>query len=487
MRIATLTLLSVLLASAGFAATLNVPGNYATIQACVNAAQPGDTCFVAAGSYAGASIARSGAAGKYITLLADPSGAQPLLTGSINIGGNSYITVQGFQLSGASINTSLSGSHIKIIGNTFQNCGLKNCLDIYASHVLVDGNTFGPAGLNDDDMDIYNQYAVVRNNEAKGITETTQHPDFIQTFCVHGTTIALAFALVENNYAHDCTGADCHFFQFNNQDCDGTDIATNYIFRHNTAYNLGSLFMSTQAYSTTNRLTGMAIYNNTLGNVYRSTNQVNQFGGVGGGSIFGGFEKNDLVYQSMSTSGAMGLSFPTGFTLKNSLVYYPGHSVTATGNLSTCVSSGGCMINQDPKLTNYAGADYSLQAGSPAIDAGTSITTVASGDSGGGTSLVVNDAYAFQDGTWIDGIKADCISVRSVGNHICITAINYSTNTITLASDPGPRANGDPIYLYSDSNGNVQLQGTGPDMGAVESLYSQGTRPAPPTSLRIIR
>jgi hypothetical protein len=480
-----LTLLSLSLASASIAATLNVPGTYATIQACVNAAQPGDTCLIAAGTYAGASMARSGAAGKYITVQADPNGAQPILTGSISVGGNSYITVQGFQFNGGTVSTSLSGNHIKILGNTFLNCGLRNCLDIYASHVLIDGNTFGPTGLNDDDIDIYNQYAVVRNNEAKGIVETSEHPDFIQTFCVHGTTIALAFALVENNFAHDCTGADCHFFQFNNQSCDSTDVVTNYIFRYNRVYNLGSLFMSTQAYSTTNTLTSMAIYNNTLGNVYNSTNQVNQYGGVGGGATFGGFEKNELVYQSMNPSGAMGLSFPNGFSLKSSLVFYPGRTITATGNLATCVSSGGCIINQDPKLTNYAGADYSLQTGSPAIDAGTSIVTVASGDKGSGTSLVVNNAYAFQDGTWVDGIQADCVSVKTISNHVCITAINYSTNTITLAGDPGARAIGDPIYLYSDSNGSVHLKGSAPDIGAIEA--NSAARPAAPTNVTIIR
>ena len=59
--------------------------------------------------------------------------------------------------------------------------------------------------------------------------------------------------------------------------------------------------------------------------------------------------------------------------------------------------------NANPLFVNYISPgtesnNYHLQAGSPAIAAGTYLTTVASGDSGSGTSLVVNDASYFQDG-----------------------------------------------------------------------------------------
>jgi hypothetical protein len=68
----------------------------------------------------------------------------------------------------------------------------------------------------------------------------------------------------------------------------------------------------------------------------------------------------------------------------------------------------------------------------------------------------------------VDGINADCVAVKTVGNHVCITAINYTTGVITLSADPGTRSAGDPVWLYTDSNGTVQLYGSAPDIGAVE-------------------
>jgi len=475
MKIATLTLLSLFIASAGFAATLNVPGTYATIQACVNAAQPGDTCVVAAGSYAGANMVRSGAAGQRITIQA-ASGTQPTLTGSINVGTNDYITIQGFTFNGTTITASAGASYLKIIGNSFNNTGLRVGLAPVADHVLIDGNKFGP-NMNDDDINQWGQFWVIRNNEAIGITQTTQHPDFWQTYCSGAGTVG-AFTLIENNYAHDCVGGDCHFMQLNSATCT-TQTLTNYIVRQNKTKSIPSYFVGFQ--NNGGSMGKLAVYNNTIGDQTLDTNLVNQL------DASPSFDKNNIAYESMSFATQMGFVFPVGTTLKNALVYYPGHTITTRDNLTTCVSSGGCKINQNPKLNSYATGDFSLQAGSPAIDAGTSITTVASGDAGSGATLKVSDAYAFQDGTWVDGINADCISVKTVGNHICVTSINYSTNTITLASDPGPRSVGDSVWLYSNSNSTVVLNGSAPDMGAVESPFSQGVvAPTSPTNLRIV-
>ena len=104
---------------------------------------------------------------------------------------------------------------------------------------------------------------------------------------------------------------------------------------------------------------------------------------------------------------------------------------------------------------------------------------MASGDSGSGTSLIVNDAGFFQDGYGITGINSDCIAVTTVTNHVCITAVNYQTNTLTLASSI-TRSKGDPVWLYSDSTGRQVLFGNAPNIGAT---LDAGSRPAPPTNL----
>jgi len=111
---------------------------------------------------------------------------------------------------------------------------------------------------------------------------------------------------------------------------------------------------------------------------------------------------------------------------------------------------------------------------------------VASGDSGSGTSLVVTDAGFFQDGLGLNaaGVQADCISVTTVGNHVCITAVNYATNTLTLASSI-TRSHGDHIWLYSNSEGVQVLVGSAPNIGATFAVTSSGN-PVAPTNLSAV-
>jgi hypothetical protein len=118
--------------------------------------------------------------------------------------------------------------------------------------------------------------------------------------------------------------------------------------------------------------------------------------------------------------------------------------------------------------------DNHLQGGSPALAGGTNLTTV-NGAVTSSTTLVVADAGFFQaNAANIPGVNADCISVGTVSNHVCITAINYGTNTLTLAS-PVTASNSAPVWLYSDSSGNVQLAGTAPNIGALGASVTAPT------------
>ena len=148
--------------------------------------------------------------------------------------------------------------------------------------------------------------------------------------------------------------------------------------------------------------------------------------------------------------------------------------------------------NSNPLFVNYIGAgnksnNYQLQSGSPAIAAGTNLTT-AKGSGSPSTSLVVNDASYFQDGYGLSNaystVSPDCISITTASNHVCITAVNYSTNTLTLASAMN-WSSGDKIWLYSKSDGAQVLTGSAPDLGAYP-FGSGGTAPAPPTNLAAV-
>jgi hypothetical protein len=140
------------------------------------------------------------------------------------------------------------------------------------------------------------------------------------------------------------------------------------------------------------------------------------------------------------------------------------------------------LRNLNPQFASYP-TDATLLTTSPARNAGVALTTVASGDSGSGTSLKVNDAHGLQPG-WA-GTQGDTIRVGA-STTVQITAIDYSTNTITLASGIS-RAPSDPVYLYRNSSGAVVLFGSRPDVGA--SWFGGSTPPAPlpPTNVRIVR
>ena len=111
--------------------------------------------------------------------------------------------------------------------------------------------------------------------------------------------------------------------------------------------------------------------------------------------------------------------------------------------------------------------DLTLSPSSPCINAGTSLT-LASGAGNSSTSLTVDDAYPFQDGTWGSSLsthEADWIAIGTVGNVVQISSINYDTKVITLASAMTWADNAD-VWLYKDSTGTRVLYGTAPNQGA---------------------
>lgn len=181
------------------------------------------------------------------------------------------------------------------------------------------------------------------------------------------------------------------------------------------------------------------------------TCDINQPGGTCNSFV----DQNDLAWCTGTTCNLLGRS------------YGQGNFTDDPGN-----------IKADPLLVNYATNDVHLSPGSPAIGAGSSLTTVAAGDSGSGTALLVNDAGFFQDGYGLPGVNADQIRVGT-STVAQITSINYATNTLTLSSSI-TRSPGAPVYLFGDSNGRIVLTGNAPDIGA----FPAGSgKPAPPTGL----
>ncbi len=180
---------------------------------------------------------------------------------------------------------------------------------------------------------------------------------------------------------------------------------------------------------------------------------------------------------------------PTGNIVKNNIVYDNAEGDICQLSLydTACspetwdtLSNNWLTTDGDPKFTSIDLSDatsatlpnLSLQSNSTAIDGGTYLTQ-ANGSGSNSTTLVVDDALYFQDGTWGSDLNRginffpDWIAVGNTSNIVQISSINYSTNTITLASAISWSDN-DSVWLYKKSDGTRVLYGTAPEYGAHE-------------------
>lgn len=73
--------------------------------------------------------------------------------------------------------------------------------------------------------------------------------------------------------------------------------------------------------------------------------------------------------------------------------------------------------------------DLHLSIGSPSIDKGGALATIAS-PSGSGLSFTVADAAYFMDGWGISGVEGDEIHIVGTSQKAQITSANYGTNTL---------------------------------------------------------
>jgi hypothetical protein len=113
--------------------------------------------------------------------------------------------------------------------------------------------------------------------------------------------------------------------------------------------------------------------------------------------------------------------------------------------------------------------NLALQSESAAVDAGSHLTTTR-GRGSLSTTLTVDDALFFQDGTKgsaLSDVHADWIAVGNVKNVVEIRAVDYDANIIVL-SVPRSWNDGDRVWLLKDSSGRQVLSGSAPDLGAHE-------------------
>ncbi len=208
------------------------------------------------------------------------------------------------------------------------------------------------------------------------------------------------------------------------------------------------------------------VYNNTI---YHS--------GFGDPDISPGFKWGiDVVGISLPEY----FPWPLSLAFKNNIVYdyFSGEfGYTPSAEAQITYENN---FNANPSFTNTDMSDKTssvlpdlrLQPSSLCIDAGIHLTQT-NGSGSNSTTLLVDDALFFQDGTWGSALThgvthyPDWIAIGTVTNIVKIAAINYTANTITLAA-PMTWTDNAKIWLLSDSGGRLVLNGTAPDIGAHE-------------------
>ena len=490
-------------------------GDCTVIQTCVNLMAAGDTTTVFVGTYNENVTISAGSVGSYKTLTVNGSdvvsvtsvtlGSHTKLIGNCTPG--AAIASCGFSFNRAAspgsacLSLSSSATDIFIRGNVLQSCARLTTQTAGGNtFYYIQGNTFAwaqcapptPGQVCGQHIGDWGDNSLVENNDfshyqlaanIQGTKHLWRNNNFHDQFETeagsnhHTDSIFMEpnfttqQIVLEGNLLRNAVGPNAKQHLTQDDSCSpGPCTFGNVIQRFNVVSRTGGA-----AITDDKTWPNVKVYNNTFVDEFKDLSI--QFGGdnmLGTGA--GNVVLNSIWYYTFSATDFNPYACTNCSSYGHSLYFCTGTCTNVhphTYGSGTFTSDPG-NLNADPKFANYVSAgsaanDYHLQSGSPAIAAGTSLTTVANTDTGSGTSLIVNDVTYFQDGYGLANpfstVAGDCISVTTVGNHACITAINYSTNTLTLSGSIS-RSSGDPVWLYSKSDGVLVLTGSAPDMGA---------------------
>ncbi len=486
---------------------------FRTIQKAANVVNPGDTVYVRGGTYnERVALTRSGSSRAYITVRNYP-GETAILDGTGLGNGRmflatnvSWLKIIGFKIrnytgAGIQIQSSgtYSGSHIEIRDNEIYNSSFEGG-DSWAiivaawpwgstnsyTDITVDGNyihdvkTGVPSSYNEaltlagriDRLQITNN--IIDNASFIGIDLVGRGSQYPRDGIVSGnevknsgydrSTSAIYIdgaknITIEDNKVHDNTGVGID---------EGAEepgfVTENIIVRRNKVWNNDRQISIGGGYRGTSR--NSRIVQNTAAVTVSGKHDIYYL--AKGRDHVG---KNNIGYfRSKGTFFMLehGWDLPPDSQILDYNAYYPaslsgmhywyGTNSSFYSSFSAYQSATGQdahSIAKNPLFTNIGSFDFTLQSGSPCIDAGDFLTRTTS--SGSGTVIPVEDARYFEDGYGISGVSGDTIMV---GSHtVRVKGVNYTRHTVTADKSISWNKGDGVSYPYS---------GDRPDIGAFE-------------------
>jgi parallel beta-helix repeat protein len=358
---------------------VNNPGTvtdpWATLQRAADAVGPGDTVIVRAGSYEGMQLETSGTANARITFSAEAGAVvdadNPTTPDGINLEGASYVTVEGFEVTGvtrAGIRAVLC-SDVIIRNNVLDQNGRWGVLTGFCDDVSIEGNQASRSGIehgiyvsNSGDRPVIRNNRIFSNN-ANGIHMNGDislgGDGVISDALVEGNIIwdngqaggsgincdGVQNSVFQNNVIYDTHASGVSFYQI-----DGGEPAMNNLLVNNTIIVAadGRWALNIQDASTGNRA-----FNNILVNLHNTRGSID----ISADSLTGFTSDANMFIDRFTVDGGNNITLADWRTQTgqdaNSIAIAQG-DITTDGALFVAPSN----------------TDYHLAPGSDAIDNG---------------------------------------------------------------------------------------------------------------------
>jgi parallel beta-helix repeat protein len=365
---------------------------YCTLAKAATVAVAGTTVLVQSGTYVGgATVANAGAAGSPITFKPD-TGASVTVQGGTNafrINGKSYVTVQGFTITGtASYGIAvLASTNITIANNTVTNSGNASATPaVYAFGIYLSGTSAstvsGNHADNNSNTGIYlasgTTGVTVRGNEASGNASLSVTP-------AQGTRQAAGIGVIGasnsiiGNEVHDNEDSGIQIYPVSNTGGVITRGGDSTLVANNVSYNNGDHGIDNRDVDN-GRIIGNTVYHNCTSGINvegTSLNYVIQNNIAVDNAVLPAYNGiacarragNIGVWDTSTATADYNLVY---LSVPGTLYVFNGTAYTSLATMKTATGQETHGIQADPTFVNPGSFNLALQAGSPAIDSANS-------------------------------------------------------------------------------------------------------------------